>query len=118
MVIFTLTPAFEDCFLLLKTFKEEYGTDCIKGRFDKLPIHQSSYSSNVTNRAENDIVNDFHSLQNNDPALQQIDIMGMTPALLVWLQNITVLIFQPYNTVPSSNFYYMQKLGNVNYGGI
>jgi hypothetical protein len=67
---------------LLSRILEEHGTDCMKGRFDALPIHQTCYNfNNNTNHANDDdsIVNYFLSLQDNDPALLQVDIMGMTP---------------------------------------
>jgi hypothetical protein len=50
----------------------------MKGRFNALPIHQACYKLNDTTVA-NDIKNYFHSIQDNDPALLQVDIMGMTP---------------------------------------
>jgi hypothetical protein len=68
---------FKNC-PLLSTTLEEHGADCIKGRFDELPIHQTCYKFNDTTAA-NDIINYFHSIQDNDPALLQVDIMGMTP---------------------------------------
>ena len=68
---------FYDC-KLLSTTLEEHGTDRIKDRFDALPIHQTCYKLN-NNTAANDIINYFHSIQDNDPALLQVDIMGMTP---------------------------------------
>jgi hypothetical protein len=60
---------------------EEQGADCMKGRFDELPIHQSYFTlNNNTSQDDNDIIiNNFHSLQDNDPALLQIDVMGMAP---------------------------------------
>jgi hypothetical protein len=69
--------AFDTC-PLLRTTLEEHGADSIKGRFDALPIHQACYKPNDT-IATNDMINYFHSLQDNDPALLQVDIMGMTP---------------------------------------
>ena len=69
--------AFDNC-PLLSTTLEEHGTDCMKGRFDALPIHQTCYKLNNTTSSV-DIINYFHSLQDNDPALLQVDIMGMTP---------------------------------------
>jgi hypothetical protein len=69
--------AFMNC-PLLSTTLEEHGTDCMKGRFNALPIHQSCYKLN-NNTVANDIINYFHSLQENDPALLQVDVMGMTP---------------------------------------
>ena len=69
--------AFEDCHLLNRIL-EEHGTDSMKGRFDALPIHQTCYKPNDT-IATNDMINYFHSLQDNEPALLQVDIMGMTP---------------------------------------
>jgi hypothetical protein len=69
--------AFKDCRLLITTL-EEHGTDSIKGRFDALPIHQACYKFNNTNSSV-DIINYFHSLQDNALALLQVDIMGMTP---------------------------------------
>ena len=68
---------FNNC-KLLSTTLEEHGADCIKGRFDELPIHQTCYKFNDTT-ATNAIINYFQSLQDNDPALLQVDIMGMTP---------------------------------------
>jgi hypothetical protein len=68
---------FEDCHLL-RTTLDEHGTDFMKGRFNALPIHQSCYKLNDTTAA-NDIINYFHSIQDNDPALLQVDVMGMTP---------------------------------------
>jgi hypothetical protein len=55
----------------------------VEGRFDELPIHQTCYKFNYnTSQAENDvIINYFHSLQDNDPALIQVDIMDMTPSI-------------------------------------
>jgi hypothetical protein len=50
----------------------------MKGRFDELPIHQTCYNFNNTTSSV-DIINYFYSLQDNDPALLQADIMGMTP---------------------------------------
>ena len=69
--------AFKNCHLLSTTL-EEHGTDCLKGRFDALPIHQSCYKLNNTTSSV-DIINYIHSLQDNDPDLLQVDIMGMTP---------------------------------------
>ena len=69
--------AFNDC-KLLSTILEEHGTDCIKGRFDELSIHQTCYNFKDTT-AINSIIDYFHSLQDNDPDLLQVDIMGMTP---------------------------------------
>ena len=69
--------AFNNC-PLLSTTLEEHGTDFMKGRFNALPIHQSCYKLNDTTAA-NDIINYFHSIQDNDPALLQVDVMGMTP---------------------------------------
>ena len=65
----------------LRTILEEHGADSMKGRFDALPIHQACYKlNNDTTHADNDsIINTFHSLQDNDPALLQVDMMGMTP---------------------------------------
>jgi hypothetical protein len=53
----------------------------MKGHFDTLPIHQTCYNfNNDTTHADNDsIINYIYSLQDNDPALLQVDIMGMTP---------------------------------------
>jgi hypothetical protein len=77
------SDAFFDC-PLLSTILEEHGTvasDRMRGRFDELPIHQTCYNlNNNTSQADNDsIINYFQSLQDNDPALLQVDIMGMTP---------------------------------------
>ena len=69
--------AFMNC-PLLSTTLEEHGTDSMKGRFDTLPIHQTCYKLNDTTTT-NAIINYIHSLQDNDPALLQVDIMGMTP---------------------------------------
>ena len=69
--------AFNDC-PLLSTTLEEHGTDCMKGRYDALPIHQTCYNYNK-NTSSVDIINSYQSLQDNDPALLQVDIMGMTP---------------------------------------
>jgi hypothetical protein len=45
-----------------------------------VPIHQSCYKlKDTTSQANARIVNYFQSLQDNDPALLQVDIMGMTP---------------------------------------
>jgi hypothetical protein len=71
--------AFFSCNLLI-TILEEHGTDSMKGRFDELPIHQTCYNfNNNANHANYNIINYFYSLQDNDPALLQLDIMGMTP---------------------------------------
>ena len=71
--------AFDYCHLL-STILEDHGPDYIKGRFDALPIHQTCYKlNNNTSQANNDMINYFYSLQDNDPALLQVDIMGMTP---------------------------------------
>ena len=73
--------AFDTCPLLQRTL-EAHGTDCMKGRFDALPIHHTCYNFNKnTSQADNNtIINYFHSLQDNDPSLPpQVDIMGMTP---------------------------------------
>jgi hypothetical protein len=71
--------AFEHCPLLNRAL-EECGTDCIQGRFDALPIHQTCYNfNNDTTNANDAIINYFHSLQDNDQDLLQVDIMGMTP---------------------------------------
>jgi hypothetical protein len=72
--------AFHSC-PLLSTTLDEHGTDCMKGRFDALPIHQTCYKlNNNTISANDDIINDyFNSLQDNDPDLLQVDVMGMTP---------------------------------------
>ena len=72
--------AFDDCHLLITTL-EEHGTDCMNGRFDELPIHLICYNfSNNVSQADNDrIINYFYSLQDNDPDLLQLDIIGMTP---------------------------------------
>ena len=69
--------AFDTC-PLLSTTLEEHSTDCIKGRFDALPIHQSCYKLNDATTT-NAIINYIHSIQDNDPTLLQVDIMGMTP---------------------------------------
>jgi hypothetical protein len=69
--------AFDDC-PLLSTTLEEHGADSMKGRFDALPIHQSCYKVN-NNTSSVDIINYFHSIQDNGPALLQVDVMGMTP---------------------------------------
>jgi hypothetical protein len=69
--------AFKNCHLLSTTL-EEHGTDCLKGRFDALPIHQPCYKLNNTTSSV-DIINYFCSLQDNDQALLQVDSMGMTP---------------------------------------
>jgi hypothetical protein len=62
---------------------EEHGADCITGRFDALPIHQSCSKLNTpTNNSDTSIINDyFRSLQeDNVSASLQVDIiMGMTP---------------------------------------
>jgi hypothetical protein len=59
---------------------EEHGEDSIKGQFDTLPIHQTFYKLKGASHDNDDIANDyFHSLQENDPALLQVDIMGMAP---------------------------------------
>ena len=50
----------------------------MKCHFNALPIHQTCYKLNDTNAA-NDIMNYFHSIQDNDPDLLQVDIMCMTP---------------------------------------
>ena len=68
--------AFKNC-PLLSTTLEEHGADSMKGRFDALPIHQTCYYNKNTSSV--DIINSFQSLQDNDPALLQVDIMGMTP---------------------------------------
>ena len=69
--------AFENSHLLSTTL-EEHGADSMKGRFDALPIHQACYNfNNSTSSVE--IINTFHSLQHNDLALLQVDVMGMTP---------------------------------------
>jgi hypothetical protein len=71
--------AFEKSHLLSTTLEEHgTGTDCMKGRFDTLPIHQICYKLN-DNTSSVDIINYIHSLQDNDPDLLQVDIMGMTP---------------------------------------
>ena len=73
--------AFEYCQLLQRTL-QLHDTDSMKGRFDALAIHHTCYNFNKnTNHANGDdsIVNYFQSLQHNDPALLQVDIMGMTP---------------------------------------
>ena len=66
---------------LLSTTVGEHGADCMKGRFNALSIHQACYNfNNDTTHADNDsIINYFQSLQDNEPALLQVDIMGMTP---------------------------------------
>ena len=66
---------------LLSTTLEEHGADCMNSRFDELPIHQTCYKlNNNTNHTNDDIIIIyFYSLQDNDPALLQVDIMGMTP---------------------------------------
>jgi hypothetical protein len=71
---------FDGC-KLLSTTLEKHGTDGMKGRFDALPIHQTCYNFNndTTHADNNSIINYFHSLQDNDTALLQVDIMGMTP---------------------------------------
>jgi hypothetical protein len=69
--------AFDDC-PLLRTTLEEHGADCMKDRFDELPIHQICYKFN-NNTSSVDIINTFQSLQHNDPDLLQVDIMGMIP---------------------------------------
>ena len=69
--------AFYNC-PLLRTILEEHSTDCIKCRFDALPIHQTCYKFNATT-VRNAIINCFHSLHDNDPALLQVDVMSMTP---------------------------------------
>ena len=69
--------AFKNCHLLSTTL-EEHGTDCLKGRLDELPIHQTCYKVNKDTSSV-DIINSLQSLQRNDPALLQVDIMGMTP---------------------------------------
>jgi hypothetical protein len=69
--------AFKNCHLLSTTL-EEHGADCMKGRFNALPIHQSCYKLN-NNTSSVDIINYFQSRQDNDPTLLQVDIMGMTP---------------------------------------
>ena len=68
---------FKNCHLLSTTLKE-YGKDCMKGRFDELPIHQACYKLNKDTSSV-DIINSLQSLQHNDPALLQVDIMGMIP---------------------------------------
>jgi hypothetical protein len=71
--------AFENSHLLSTTL-EAHGTNCMKGRFDALPIHQACYNfNNNANHANYNIINYFYSLQDNDPTLLQVDIMGMTP---------------------------------------
>jgi hypothetical protein len=54
----------------------------MKGRFDTLSIHQTCYKLN-NNTSSVDIINSFHSLRDNDPALLQVDIMGMTPLYIL-----------------------------------
>jgi hypothetical protein len=50
------SEAFENCHLLIMTL-EEHGKDCMKGRFDALPIHQSYYKLNYnTSQADNDSI--------------------------------------------------------------
>jgi hypothetical protein len=71
------SDALKGCPLLSNTL-EEHGTDCLKGRFDELPIHQTCCKLNNNTRSIG-IINFFQSLQHNDPDLLQIDIMGMTP---------------------------------------
>ena len=68
---------FNNCHLLSTTL-EEYGKDCMKGRFDELPIHQACYKLNEDTSSV-DIINSLQSLQRNDPALLQVDIIGMIP---------------------------------------
>ena len=72
--------AFNEC-PLLRTALEEHGISCMNGRFDELPIHHACYKLNDTIHANDDIIiNYFYSAQqDNDPALLQLDIMGMTP---------------------------------------
>jgi hypothetical protein len=72
---------FEDC-KLLRTTLEEHGAGSMKGRFDALPIHQICYKL-ITDTSSVDIINYFHSLQDNDPTLLQVDIMGMAPLHIV-----------------------------------
>ena len=61
--------AFDTC-PLLRTTLEEHGTDYMKGRVDALPIHQSCYKlNNNANHDNYNIINYFHSLQDNDPSL-------------------------------------------------
>jgi hypothetical protein len=56
----------------------------MKGRFDALSVHQMCYKLNKdTNSADAGIINYFQSLQDNGPALLQVDIMGMTPLHIV-----------------------------------
>jgi hypothetical protein len=71
-------------------------------------IHQTCYKlNNDSSQVENDIiVNYFHSLQDNDPALLQVDGMGMAP-LHILCTNPAVtknMIKQLYikNTAPAS----------------
>jgi hypothetical protein len=72
-------PLLEEALELLKAMWEEHGTDGTTGCFDALPIHQTCYKLNVTSHANDSIINYIHSLQDNDPDLLQVDIMGMTP---------------------------------------
>ena len=69
--------SFKNCPLLQGTL-EKHGTDCMEGRFDALPIHQACYKLNGTT-ATNVVINYLRHIQDNDPALLQVDIMGMTP---------------------------------------
>ena len=66
---------------LLSTTVGEHGADCMKGRFNALSIHQACYNfNNDTTHADNDsIINYIYSLQDNGPALLQVDIICMTP---------------------------------------
>ena len=62
--------AFIGCHLL-STILEDHGPDCIKGRYDALPIHQACYNfNNNTSSVDIIIINYFHF---------KVDIMGMTP---------------------------------------
>ena len=98
--------AFKDWPLLERTF-EEFGTDCMNGRFDALQNDQACFNfNNDTTHAENDsIVNYFHSLQDNDPALLQVDIMGMTPLYILCVNPAVAknIIKQLYHKISCSS---------------
>ena len=80
--------ALDDCHLLQRAL-EEHGTYVMNGCFHELPIHQACYKLNKDTSSVDIINSYFHSIQDNDPTLLEVDVMGMTPLHILCANPVT-----------------------------
>lgn len=98
--------AFKQCDALQSTFNQQGSLNCIKRRFDLLPIHQLSYDFHQNNKVDEQEY--FLTIKGiNDPLLlQEVDIMGMTP--------LHILCANPMSTVEMIKQLYNKNRGAAN----